>query len=289
MTDAVDADAVGDGYGARYPAAVPWHRQTKAFAVRTLRELFRDRAALFWGLAAPVFFYLVFGVVMSPDGGGVERGANAVIFGVFGAFSVSLVIFATGLTNDLSEKRYRKLRSLPVAPSADVVGRFCGALALSVVSFGVVLAVGALTGAAYELESALSVPVVLVSLALFCAVAVAGAVAVAAVLDTGEYVVGVTNMLALALFFLTGYNGLVPQLAPDPLPSLVNVLPNSLAARVAVTHLTAIGPAQPGPLAPPALPTGPKYLALLAVEAVLMAAIAAWVMRRRIYGAEAGE
>jgi ABC-2 type transport system permease protein len=234
-----------------------------------------------------VFFFLVFGVLLGSSG--VERGANAVVFGVFGAFSVSLVIFATALSADLKARRYRKLRSLPVAPSADVLGRFLGGLALAVVSFLLVLAVGVLTGGDLAVRAALSVPVVLGALVLFCLLAMGGAVVVASVLDDGEYVVGVTNMLTLALFFLTGYNGLVPAMAPGPVGGWVNLLPNALATRLAVYHLVPLGTGAGTPLVPPALPTGPAPVALLAGYAVAGVVVGAVVMRWRIYSGEGGE
>ncbi|WP_276258790.1 ABC transporter permease [Haloglomus litoreum] len=266
---------------------VAWHRQSRAFAVRTLRELFRNRAALVWGLAAPAFFFLVFGVLLGDPG--VQRGANAVVFGVFGAFSVSLVIFATALSADLKAKRYRKLRSLPVSPTADLLGRFAGGLALALVSFVLVLAVGVATDGTLALRSAVSVPVVLGALVLFCLLAMGAAVLVASVLDDGEYVVGVTNMLTLALFFLTGYNGLLPSMAPGPLGELVNVLPNSLATRLAVYHLVPVGSGAGTPLVPPALPTGVESALLLGGYAVAGVVLGSVVMRRRIYDGEGGE
>jgi ABC-2 type transport system permease protein len=264
-----------------------WSRQSRAFAVRTLRELFRNRAALVWGLAAPAFFFLVFGVLLGDPG--VQRGANAVVFGVFGAFSVSLVIFATALSADLKAKRYRKLRSLPISPTADLLGRFAGGLVLALVSFALVLTVGVALDGTLAVRSAVSIPVVLGALVLFCLLAMGGAVLVASVLDDGEYVVGVTNMLTLALFFLTGYNGLLPSMAPGPLGGLVNVLPNSLATRLAVYHLVPVNSGAGTPLVPPALPIGVESALLLGGYAVAGVVLGSVVMRRRIYDGEGGE
>jgi ABC-2 type transport system permease protein len=259
-----------------------WPRQTRAFAVRTLRELFCNRAALVWGLAAPAFFFFVFGVLLGDPG--AQRGANAVVFGVFGAFSVSLVIFATALSADLKAKRYRKLRSLPVSPTADLLGRLVGGLVLALV-----LAVGVAADETLAIRSAVSVPVVLGALVLFCLLAMGAAVLVASVLDDGEYVVGVTNMLTLSLFFLTGYNGLLPSMAPGPLGELVNLLPNSLATRLAVYHLVPVGSGVGTPLVPPALPTGVESALLLGGYAVAGLVLGSVVMRRRIYDSEGGE
>ncbi|WP_277556179.1 ABC transporter permease [Halobaculum limi] len=268
-------------------AGVRWPQQAGAFATRTLKELFRNRAALVWGLAAPAFFFVVFGVLLGDPG--IQRGANAVVFGVFGAFSVSLVIFATALSADLKAKRYRKLRSLPISPTADLLGRFTGGLVLALVSFVLVLAVGVVTDGTLAVRSAVSVPVVFVALVLFCLLAMGAAVFVASVLDDGEYVVGVTNMLTLALFFLTGYNGLLPSMAPGPLGEWVNVLPNSLATRLAVYHLVPVGSGAGTPLTPPALPTGVESALLLGGYAVAGVVLGAVVMRRRIYDGEGGE
>lgn len=281
------ADDTAPGDGSVGATSVAWWRQTEAFAVRTLRELFRNRAALVWGLLAPVFFYLVFGVALGEPG--IARGANAVVFGVFGSFSVSLVIFATALSADLKARRYRKLRSLPVAPSADVLGRFVGGLALAAVSFLLVLVVGVATDGTLRVQSAVSVPVVATTLVLFCLLAMGLAVPVAAVLDDGEYVVGVTNMVTLALFFLTGFDGLVPAMAPGPLGELVNWLPNSLATRLAVYHLVPVGAGGETPLVPPALPLGWEWTALLVAYAGVGVAAGAVTMRHAIYQGEGGE
>ncbi|MFC7070130.1 ABC transporter permease [Halobaculum lipolyticum] len=298
MTDVDQADAtpaVGSTKQSRVEnpvkeateTGVRWPTQAGAFATRTLKELFRNRAALVWGLAAPAFFFLVFGVLLGDPG--IQRGANAVVFGVFGAFSVSLVIFATALSADLKAKRYRKLRSLPISPTADLLGRFTGGLVLALVSFALVLAVGVATDGTLAIRSAVSVPIVFVALVLFCLLAMGAAVFVASVLDDGEYVVGVTNMLTLALFFLTGYNGLLPSMAPGSLGEWVNVFPNSLATRLAVYHLVPVGSGAGTPLTPPALPTGVESALLLGGYAVAGVVLGSFVMRRRIYDGEGGE
>ena len=267
--------------------AVPWSRQVKAFASRTLRELFHNRSAMFWGLGAPVFYYVLFGVVAGQAVAGRERAALAVSFAIFGIFGVALTTFATNLTADLKRKRYRKLRSLPVAPSADLLGRALGAFVLAIASFLVVLGAGLLTGASFALRSPFSVPVVVISLALFCLVGIAVAVLIASVLNEGEYVLGVTNLLLFGLFFLTGYNGISPSIVPESLTVLINYAPNSLATRLVLYHLTPVG--SNGPFSPPALPTDPVYLVVLAGYAVAIAAVASVVMHRYIYAGDGGE
>ncbi|MFC7138052.1 ATP-binding cassette domain-containing protein [Halobaculum litoreum] len=149
-----------------------------------------------------------------------------------------------------------------------------------------VLALGVALDGTLAIRSVISIPVVLAALVLFCLFAMGAAVLVASVLDDGEYVVGVTNMCTLALFFLTGYNGLLPAMAPGPLSDLVNVLPNSLATRLAVYHLVPVGSGTGTPLVPPALPTGATSALLLVGYAVAGVVLGAVLMRRHIYDGE---
>jgi ABC-2 type transport system permease protein len=270
-------------------ATVPLHRQTLAFARRTVMEYARDRSALFWGLLMPVGWYVLFGLAIgsAPDSP-AARASMAVAFGVFGAFTVTLVNFTTTLSADLTERRYRKLRSLPVSPLADYVGRFLGAVLVAVVSFCLVLAVGATTGATYILRSPGSIAVIALALVLFSLVGTAAAVLVATTVTEGEYVVAVSNVLLLGLFFVTGYNGLTPGLAPGPLSQYVNLAPNALSTRLAIYHLTDV-PTNAASLAPPPLPSGPEYVALLAGYAFVLSTGAALLLGRRVYDADGGE
>lgn len=279
-----DISGIGEPIHGSDVRRVPWRRQVKAFTLRTVRRLFRNRSALIWGIGSPVFFYLT--SVLTTGGSVAARGATAVTFGVFGAFSMSMVIFASSLRTDIGGRRYRKLRALSVAPSADAVGRFLGGFLLSVVSFLVVIGLGVATGGRLAVRSVVSVPVVAVALLLFCSVGMGAAVLVAAAVDDGRYIVGLTNLVVLGLFFLTGYNGVAPGAAPGPLTAFVNFAPNALAARLLIYHLA---PDATGTLSPPAVPSGPAWLGLLAGYAVVVLGVASVVMRRAVYDGEAGE
>ncbi len=278
---------------------VPWHRQTKAFALRNLRATLRTRATIIWGFGFPAFWYLLSSLVFLPDGDqlGAEvalaevKGATAVSLGLFGVLTVTLVAFAGGLGSDITEKRYRKLRSLPVAPSADFAGRFLAGVAVAAVSYVLVLVVGFLDGADYALQGFGSVPVVVVSFLLFSVVGVSVAVAVTWVVSDPEIVVGITNAILLVTFFLTGYNGTTPGLLPESTRAIVNVVPNSLAARLQMWHLTdtpASGSTEGG-ATPPELPVGVEYVALLGLWALVLGVVGSVLMNRGIYRGEGGE
>jgi ABC-2 type transport system permease protein len=278
---------------------VPWHRQTKAFALRNLRATLRTKATIIWGFGFPAFWYLLSSLIFLPDaedvGGSAVladvKGATAVSLGLFGVLTVTLVAFAGGLSSDLTEKRYRKLRSLPVSPTADFAGRFLAGVAVAAVSYLIVIVAGFLDGADYALQGPGSVPVVIGSFLLFSVVGVSVAVAVTWAVSDPEVVIGITNAILLVSFFLTGYNGTNPGFLPESSRSLVNIVPNSLASRLQMWHLTETpknGAAQGG-ATPPSLPVGVEHVALLAGWAVVFAAVGSYLMSRGIYAGEGGE
>jgi len=279
-----------------------WLVQTKAFALRNLRTMLRAKATIIWGFGFPAFWYLLTSLFFLPEAGTVGgtatlasiKAASAVSLGLFGVLTVTLVAFASGLSRDLTEKRYRKLRSLPVSPSADFAGRYLAGVVVATISYAIVLSVGFLDGAEYALQGVGSVPVVFVSLLLFSLFGVSVAVVVTRVVNDSEFVVAITNAILLVSFFLTGYNGMTPTLLPEDTRWVVNVAPNSLASRLQAWHLTDTPRTVPegvqsGGFLPPDLPVGPEFLALLAAWAVGLCVAAALVMNRTVYTGEAGE
>lgn len=288
--------------GGGTPTAGRWVTQTKAFALRNLRSMLRTKATIIWGFGFPAFWYFLTSLVFLPDAeeiGGTAtladvKGSTAVSLGLFGVLTVTLVAFAGGLSADLTAKRYRKLRSLPVAPSADFAGRYLAGVAVAAVAYVLVLLVGLVDGAAYTLRGPGSIPVVVGSFLLFSLVGVSVAVLVTRLVEDSELVVGITNAILLVSFFLTGYNGTSPALLPAESHWLVNVAPNSLATRLQTWHLTDIpattpaGVEQAG-LTPPALPVGLGFVALLGAWALAFGGAAAYLMDSAVYSGEGGE
>jgi ABC-2 type transport system permease protein len=279
-----------------------WFRQTKAFALRNLRSMLRTKATIIWGFAFPAFWYFLTSLLFLPDAEdlGPEvalaeiKGATAVSLGLFGVLTVTLVAFASGLGNDLTQKRYRKLRSLPVAPSADFAGRYLAGIAVAAVAYVLVLLIGLVDGASYTLHGPASIFVVTGTFLLFSLVGVSVAVLVTWLVNDSEIVVGITNAILLVSFFLTGYNGMTPGVLPQDTRPIVNLAPNSLAARLQTFHLTDTPASVPsgtqsGGLTPPSLPVGLEFLALLAVWAVVLGVAASYLMDRAIYSGEGGE
>ena len=273
------------------PRAGRFVEQTGAFAARALRTLRRNGAVVFWAVAFPALFYLltVFLMIdtgsMSADALGVLKATNAVSYGTFAALVVFLNTFSQSLVADVEGGRYAQFRALPVSPSADFFGRFAAAYAFALVAVGVVLGVGAATGASYELRSLLSVPVVLLGLVALGLFAASVAVVLVAAVPEAKFASIITITLVLLAFFLTGYNGVQPGLVAST-AEFVNYAPNSLATRLAVHHVVPVGDWSAAGLAAPAAPSAPRHLALLVAYAVAGAALAVLATRRSLYRGE---
>jgi ABC-2 type transport system permease protein len=284
------------------PTASRWVTQTKAFALRNLRSMLRTKATIIWGFGFPAAWYFLTSMLFLPTSGDIRsevlladiKGSTAVSLGLFGVLTVTLVAFAGGLSTDLTEKRYRKLRSLPVAPSADFAGRYLAGVAIAALSYVLVLLVGLLDGADYTLRGPASIPIVVGTFLLFSLVGISVAVLVTRLVEDSELVVGITNAILLVSYFLTGYNGMTPGLLPEESHWIVNVMPNSLAARLQTWHMTDIPATTPAGveeagLTPPPLPVGPEFVALLVAWAVALGVAALYLMDSSVYSGEGGE
>lgn len=278
--------------GSRRGAAGAWTRQALAFAKRYVRQSSRDWIGGFWSFAFPVLWYLLtvhLGMVggVAPSGGQVSKAVLGISFGVFGAFTVTLVGFTGQLATDLHTKRYRKFRSLPIYPSADLAGRFVSGAILGVLSFAAVIVVAAIDGATYRVTGLSSVAVVPASVVLFCLVGMVVGLLTAIVIPKPQHATTVGTGVLIVVFFVTGYNGLVASMFPAS-PRLLNLLPNSVATRVTVYHLTAVNWELAG-LSPPGPPRSLEYLLVLGGYAATLSGLAIVIMNRYVYASDAGE
>lgn len=266
------------------PESVPWRRQAFAFAERHLRALARSPMVVFLAVGWPLAWYALTVVAFLPeDAGALSMGATAVSYALFGAFTATVAVFAGAFARDLDGGRYRKLRSLPIAPSADLAGRFLAALALSVASYVVVLAVAFATGARFEPR--LTAPgTIAVTLLAVCVVALALALLLGTVLTRPEYMTTIAVVLVLIVYNLTGFNGIQPGMIADD-PWFVNVVPNSLTTRMQIYALFDGNLSESG-MMPPELPVGIEYLGLTVAYVVgpLVGSVA--LIRRVAYGGE---
>ena len=262
-------------------------QQIASFTERGVRELFGNKAVLFWSIAFPVGFYLLtislfIDTSQTPDGAlPYVKAGTAVTYGTFGAIIASLNAFGQQLAMDFEEDRYELLRSLPVSASADLVGRMVAGIALSVLALLSVLGVAVLTDATFTLKSAISLPVVAVAILSFTVFWMVVAVAVTTLIQDSRYASIITVSMALALYFLTGFNGGNPSMFQGS-EQLLNWLPNTLPTRLIVEHIAAT-PAQytsPDRLAPPSADFG---VAIMSVYAIVAFGVGLLIMRRGVY------
>lgn len=266
-----------------------WLRQSRAFAERYGRELFRNKAVLFWSVAFPVAFYLLTITVfvdtsrIPGDALPYVKAGTAVSYGMFGAVIASLNSFGQQLAADFEADRYRQYRSLPLAPSADLAGRMVAGTLLAVVAFVAVLAVATLSGARFGLRGLVSLPLVAVAVLSFGLVWMTLAVLVATLVKDTRYASIVTISIALGSYFLTGYNGTDPSSFQGP-DALLTWLPNTAATRL-VSHHLVVPPADVAQGATSlAVPDALVGFTQLAVYGTIAAAVGVLLMRRVVYG-----
>lgn len=121
-----------------------------------LKEILRDKAALFWTIAFPIFWVIIdcFAFVKS------EWMPEEVIPLVRGSYTISIAIFAimlstiVGLSSSIASDREKgllsKLLSMPINPWIDSFGRLLGSLAFSALAAGLVFVVGSICGARFH-------------------------------------------------------------------------------------------------------------------------------------------
>lgn len=261
--------------------SVPWHRQTAAFAERHLRGLRRSKLVLVLAVAWPLAWYFLTVVAFLPDDlSGYElalsKGATAISYALFGAFTVAVATFAAGFARDDDRGLYRLFRSLPIVPSADLAGRFLAGLAVATLSYGVTIVVAYAHGARFEPRPT-AIVVVPLTLVAFCLVALLLSLALGILVSEPEYVSTIAVVLVLVAYYVTGFNGIQPgMIAQDA--TFVNWVPNSLATRMQIYHLFD-GDLSNSGMIPPEMPSGWGYVAATVASAVVAATASLGLLR----------
>lgn len=268
--------------------------QIRAFTWRYIRQLTRNKASIIFLVGWPTFWYiLVSHLFFKPDAASAAvladaKATYAVAFGGFGAFTVALNGFVGSFTSDLSSKRYRKFRSLPIHPHADLIGRFLAGFVLAQISYAFVLFVGFVDGASFTLRGPFSLPIVLLSLFVFCIVGIVVALVISATVPKPEYATTVAMAVLFVTFFVTGFNGANAAFFPGP-TWILNYLPNTLTTRVQLHHLVADGSVTFQGLHASRLPSGSEFVLLLVGYAVSFLALGGWILKSLVYRRERGE
>ncbi|MDJ1434841.1 ABC transporter permease [Halostagnicola sp. A-GB9-2] len=217
-------------------------RQVTAFIVRTVREIRRNKASLFWCLVFPsaffafnLFVFVNIGTVV-PENRAPVIGSVAITFGVLGVLFVALYVFSQQFVSDLEHGNYLKFRTTSLTPLSDLGGRLLASIMLAFVSLGVVLIFAIFLGGEYQFRSITSIPVVIGTVVALTTVWVVIGMGIATVISDTRTVTVVSISLVLGAFFLTGFNGGNPQFfAPNA--EWLDAFPNSLSARILLYHM----------------------------------------------------
>lgn len=266
-----------------------WTRQVSAFVRRYLREVVRNKTILFWSLGFPTVFYLLTITTFISMGDipadlrPAVKGTTAISYGVFGSVIVCLNAFGQQLVTDIEDDRYTEFRSLPLSPSADLVGRLLAGLLFAGTAFLFVVAVSVATGAGYTIRGVESLPIVVFGFALTAVVWMVVALLIVVAVGNARYANIISLSLALASYFGTGFNGVTVESFNGP-DWILNALPNTLTARLLSYHLIDIGSWEAAGLAPPEPPTSPEHLGLLVAYGVVFLAVGAVVTNKVMYG-----
>ncbi|QCS41224.1 ABC transporter permease [Natrinema versiforme] len=258
-----------------------WLEQAGAFARRSLREVRNSWLMLTWVIAFPAIMYLL-QTTQGTNGSAVSDATVSIGIGILGSMFVCLFVFGNQLATDLEDRRYVAYRSMPIAPSAELAGRMAAGLVLAGGAFAATIAAGLATGASYGLRGPESVPIALAAGALTCLFWMVVAIPFVVVAGNERVASMTTTLVAVGGFVLTGLNGTVPAQSPIDGPVL-NVLPNTLPTRLLVSHLVPAENWTELGVAPPAMPTGPAFLALLAAYAVLAIVAGTMLVNRTLY------
>ena len=128
-------------------------RQISGAFNKTLKELLREKAALFWTIAWPVIWVII--ASFSFTGSAPQE----VIPYIKGAVTISMMVFALmigGMSNlpasiagDRANGLLAKLISMPIRPYKDFVGRVLAVVILSLLAAALVVVIGLATGARF--------------------------------------------------------------------------------------------------------------------------------------------
>ncbi len=128
-------------------------RQISAAYTKAVKELFREKAALFWTIAWPIIWVIIGS--FSFTGSAPQQ----VIPYIKGSIAISMMVFAlmiAGMSNlpasiagDRANGLLAKLISMPIKPYKDFIGRISAVVTLSLLAAALVIVVGIVVGARF--------------------------------------------------------------------------------------------------------------------------------------------
>jgi ABC-type multidrug transport system permease subunit len=128
-------------------------RQISAAYIKVVKELLREKAALFWTIAWPIIWVIIGSFSFT---GSVPQ---EVIPYLKGSITISMMVFAlmiAGMSNlpasiagDRANGLLAKLKSMPIKPYKDFIGRISAVITISLVAAALVIVIGFVVGARF--------------------------------------------------------------------------------------------------------------------------------------------
>ncbi|MBC5793351.1 MAG: ABC transporter permease [Nanohaloarchaea archaeon] len=235
---------------------------------------------MFIALGFAPFLYLVYMASFDSAPASMKAGLS-IGLGVFGSMIVCLYVFGNQLITDFEDQRYETYRSMPMMPSADLIGRLSAGVMISSVAFLVTILVGAVTGASYSIRGFSSIPIIVAAFVFSCVLWMIVSIPMVMASSNERYAELLTTITAVIATLITGNNGVMPGMAMIS-QDLLNFIPNSLSTRVLSYHLIGEGGYAEAGLIPPAMPSSMESLGLLAFYG-LISAVAGIMLMRKLY------
>jgi len=215
-------------------------RQISAAYVKAVKELLREKAALFWTIAWPIIWVIIGSFSFTGSA------PSQVIPFIKGSIAISMMVFAlmiAGMSNlpasiagDRANGLLAKLKSMPIQPYRDFIGRISAVITLSLLAAALVIVVGVAVGARFSGGGTEIPPAIGFVFLVICASAGVGLIAGTLIKNLqGAIMTGVG--IAVITSAISGL--FAPyEVLPVPLQVFARVYPIS-SAQASIVHLLA--------------------------------------------------
>jgi ABC-2 type transport system permease protein len=214
--------------------------QISAAYIKTVKELLREKAALFWTIAWPIIFVIIGSFLFTGSA------PQQVIPYIKGSIAISMMVFAlmiAGMSNlpasiagDRMNGLLAKLKSMPIKPYKDFLGRISAVITFSLLAAALVIVIGIIFGARFTGTGVEILQAIGFVFLVICASAGVGLIAGTLIKNLqGAIMTGVG--LAVITSFISGLFAPYEAL-PVPLQTFARVYPIS-SAQASIVHLLA--------------------------------------------------
>jgi ABC-2 type transport system permease protein len=215
-------------------------RQISAAYIKTVKELLREKAALFWTIAWPMMWVVIgsfsFTGSAPPEVTPYIKGSIAISMMVFALMIAGMSNLPASIAGDRANGLLAKLISMPVKPYKDFIGRISAVITLSFLAAALVIVVGSALGARFA-GTGVQIPQAIGFVFLvICASAGVGLIAGTLIKNLqGAIMTGVG--IAVVTSAISGL--FAPyEVLPAPLQTFARVYPIS-SAQASIVHLLA--------------------------------------------------